>query len=152
MAGQGPPGHRPAREPCAAAACWHVYCTADLSVAGGRPDPSRTAGQMNQTPKSDSGVSNDRPGQKDPLWILLERADHQLAQLIVETLRNDGHRVMDGSQGMSLLLNLVSIGLSRVAPEVSAVVICDARTGISKRLAVLGRLLDQGDYCPPSFP
>jgi DNA-binding response OmpR family regulator len=92
------------------------------------------------------------PTSREPIWILLERTDHQLAQLIVDALKNDGHRVVDGSRGMALLLNLVSLGLTPVAPEVAVVMICDAGMTIPETLAVLGTLREQGDYCPPFIP
>jgi DNA-binding response OmpR family regulator len=108
---------------------------------------------MNQSLKAQLGGQNDRPpGRREPLWIFVERTDQRLAEAIVAVLRSDGHRVVDGSRGMALLLNLVSLGLSPIAPEVSVVMVCDAGMTVSKGLNVLSSLLDQGGYCPPFVP
>jgi DNA-binding response OmpR family regulator len=104
---------------------------------------------MNNQP---AGIDERPPGSKDPLWLLMEGTDHQLARLVVDALRSDGHQVVDGPRGMALLLNLASLGLSPVVPEVAVVVVCDPRMPMPEGLAVLGRLREQGDYCPPFIP
>jgi hypothetical protein len=70
---------------------------------------------------------NGRSSTPGPIWVLLPEQDRALGSLLAEVLRCDGHRIIEVSDGVALLLNLVALGFDPVSPGVAAVVVCGER-------------------------
>jgi DNA-binding NtrC family response regulator len=80
--------------------------------------------------------------------VFLAEDDVEMRRMLADTLRRDGHLVLEQANGSALLSDLVGIFESQGACGVSSVVVTDLRMPGGDGLSLL-RAVAQHAWCPP---